>query len=177
MLSGPTAGALQEHLPQQEVQGARAIRQRRAKDRSTAAARDHGGLKERTHARARGKRLNEFQLDERNGFQLDTGRFVDFVRATKSRAAVICNPNNPDGSYLPRREVLYLIDRLAHLDVVVIDESFIDFVDEEELQSVASIAASRGNVIVLKSLGKNFGLHGVRWPRCDDDVRRRAARR
>lgn len=110
-----------------------------------------------------GKRLNTFQLEERDSFQLDTDRFVEFVNATKSRAAVICNPNNPDGNYLPRHEVLYLLDRLSHLDVVVIDESFIDFIDEEELQSVANIAASRGNVIVLKSLGKNFGLHGVRF--------------
>jgi hypothetical protein len=46
---------------------------------------------------------------------------------------------------------------------VVVDESFIDFVDAEPYTSVADEAAIRPNVIVLKSLGKNFGLHGIRF--------------
>jgi histidinol-phosphate/aromatic aminotransferase/cobyric acid decarboxylase-like protein len=52
---------------------------------------------------------------------------------------------------------------LIDLDLVVVDESFIDFVDTEQRPSVADEAAIRPNVIVLKSLGKNFGLHGVRF--------------
>jgi histidinol-phosphate/aromatic aminotransferase/cobyric acid decarboxylase-like protein len=76
---------------------------------------------------------------------------------------VICNPNNPDGGYLPRREVLRFMDELADLDLVVIDESFIDFVEIEAGASVAREATIRPNVVVLKSLGKNFGLHGIRF--------------
>jgi histidinol-phosphate/aromatic aminotransferase/cobyric acid decarboxylase-like protein len=85
------------------------------------------------------------------------------VRSRGSRVAVVCNPNNPDGSYLPRREVVRLMDALADLDLVVIDESFLDFVDEEGEASVAGEAMVRSNVLVLRSLGKNFGLHGVRF--------------
>ena len=76
--------------------------------------------------------------------------------------AVLCNPNNPDGGYLPRREIVRFMDELADLDLVVIDESFIDFMDVEQDGSVARDATIRPNVVVLKSLGKNFGLHGVR---------------
>jgi histidinol-phosphate/aromatic aminotransferase/cobyric acid decarboxylase-like protein len=46
--------------------------------------------------------------------------------------------------------------------VVVIDESFMDFADENESQSILGEAGEWENLIVLKSLGKNFGLHGVR---------------
>jgi histidinol-phosphate/aromatic aminotransferase/cobyric acid decarboxylase-like protein len=56
-----------------------------------------------------------------------------------------------------------MLDELAGLDLVVVDESFIDFVDVEAPTSVADEATIRPNVIVLKSLGKNFGLHGVRF--------------
>ena len=56
-----------------------------------------------------------------------------------------------------------MMDALADLDLVVVDESFIDFVDAEEHPSVARDAMLRHNVLVLKSLGKNFGLHGVRF--------------
>jgi histidinol-phosphate/aromatic aminotransferase/cobyric acid decarboxylase-like protein len=55
------------------------------------------------------------------------------------------------------------MDELADLDLVVIDESFIDFVEVERNPSVATEATIRPNVVVLKSLGKNFGLHGIRF--------------
>jgi histidinol-phosphate/aromatic aminotransferase/cobyric acid decarboxylase-like protein len=46
---------------------------------------------------------------------------------------------------------------------VVIDESFIDFSDAEQYPSGGPDAVIRPNVVVLKSLGKNFGLHGIRF--------------
>jgi histidinol-phosphate/aromatic aminotransferase/cobyric acid decarboxylase-like protein len=55
------------------------------------------------------------------------------------------------------------MDALPDLDLVVVDESFIDFSDAEQYPSVHQDAAIRPNVVVLKSLGKNFGLHGIRF--------------
>jgi histidinol-phosphate/aromatic aminotransferase/cobyric acid decarboxylase-like protein len=110
-----------------------------------------------------GKRVDMFPLRERQGFKLNVDEFVHFVWRRRSRVAVICNPNNPDGGFLPRQEVIRLLDALADLDLVVVDESFIDFVDTEQHPSVAGEATIRPNVIVLKSLGKNFGLHGIRF--------------
>jgi histidinol-phosphate/aromatic aminotransferase/cobyric acid decarboxylase-like protein len=110
-----------------------------------------------------GKRVDMFPLRERDSFELNVEAYVNFIRARRSRVAVLCNPNNPDGGYLPHRQILHFMDSLADLDLVVIDESFIDFVEIERNPSVASEAAIRPNVVVLKSLGKNFGLHGIRF--------------
>ncbi len=110
-----------------------------------------------------GKRVDMFLLREADFFQLNVDEYVRFIRQRRSRVAVLCNPNNPDGGYLPRREVIRLMDELSDLDLVVIDESFIDFVEAEPAPSVAMEAAIRPNVVVLKSLGKNFGLHGIRF--------------
>jgi histidinol-phosphate/aromatic aminotransferase/cobyric acid decarboxylase-like protein len=110
-----------------------------------------------------GKRVDMFPLPESRDFALDLEAFVRFLRERRSRVAVICNPNNPDGGYIPRQDVLRMMDALVDLDLVVVDESFIDFVDAEQVTSVAAEAAIRPNVIVLKSLGKNFGLHGIRF--------------
>ncbi|TDB93398.1 histidinol-phosphate transaminase [Actinomadura sp. 7K534] len=110
-----------------------------------------------------GKRVDMFQLQEMRGFEFDVDAFVHFVRARGSRVAVVCNPNNPDGGYVPRREIVRLLDLLIDLDLVVVDESFLDFVDAEPHTSVADEARIRPNVVVLKSLGKNFGLHGIRF--------------
>ena len=110
-----------------------------------------------------GKRVDMFPLREADCFQLDIDEYIHFIRARRSRVAVLCNPNNPDGGYVARRDVIRFMDELADLDLVVIDESFIDFVEVEPDASVAMDAAIRPNVVVLKSLGKNFGLHGIRF--------------
>ena len=98
-----------------------------------------------------------------------------------SRVAVICNPNNPDGGYLPKHEVLRLLDALVDLDLVSSTSRSCDFVDAEPYPGVAAEAVMRPNVIVLRSLGKNFGLHGIRFgymvanPALAGKVARRAA--
>jgi histidinol-phosphate/aromatic aminotransferase/cobyric acid decarboxylase-like protein len=110
-----------------------------------------------------GKRVDMYPLQERDGFQLNLDDYVRFIRDRGSRVAVICNVNNPDGCYLPQRDVIRFMDALSDLDLVVVDESFIDFSDAEQYPSVGPEAVIRPNVVVLKSLGKNFGLHGIRF--------------
>jgi len=110
-----------------------------------------------------GKRVDMYLLREGNNFDLGLDEYIAFIRAKGSRVAVLCNPNNPDGGYLPKREVIRFMDELADLDLVIIDESFIDFVELERNPSVSLEASIRPNVVVLKSLGKNFGLHGIRF--------------
>jgi histidinol-phosphate/aromatic aminotransferase/cobyric acid decarboxylase-like protein len=110
-----------------------------------------------------GKRVDMYPLQESSDFNLSIDDYIKFIRKRKSRVAVLCNPNNPDGGYLPRREIVRFMDELSDLDLVVSDESFIDFVEVERHPSVATDATIRPNVVVLKSLGKNFGLHGIRF--------------
>jgi histidinol-phosphate/aromatic aminotransferase/cobyric acid decarboxylase-like protein len=110
-----------------------------------------------------GKRVDMFLLPEATGFGLDLNAFVQFIRTRRSRTAVVCNPNNPDGNLLSKAQVLSLCDALADLDLVIIDESFLEFADNGSEVSIVDEAVLRPNVIVLRSLGKNFGLHGVRF--------------
>ncbi|MGW2785221.1 aminotransferase class I/II-fold pyridoxal phosphate-dependent enzyme [Streptomyces populi] len=110
-----------------------------------------------------GKRVDMFPLQESNGFALDLAAYAKFIRSRGTKVAVICNPNNPDGGFLPRQSVIQFMDALADLDLIVIDESFLEFADAESEPSVVEDAVMRPNVIVLRSLGKNFGLHGIRF--------------
>ncbi|WP_461069191.1 pyridoxal phosphate-dependent aminotransferase [Streptomyces pseudoechinosporeus] len=110
-----------------------------------------------------GKRVDMFPLQESNGFALDPAQYIQFIRSRGSRVAVICNPNNPDGGFLPRQTILAFCDALADLDLIIIDESFLEFADAEAEPSVVEDAVMRPNVVVLRSLGKNFGLHGIRF--------------
>ncbi|MFC8097490.1 pyridoxal phosphate-dependent aminotransferase [Streptomyces sp. NPDC057363] len=110
-----------------------------------------------------GKRVDMFPLQEAGGFALDLARYAEFVRARGSRAVVVCNPNNPDGGYLHKQALVRFLDAMADRDLVVIDESFLEFADAEAEPSVVEEAMLRPNVVVLRSLGKNFGLHGIRF--------------
>ncbi|MFD4574847.1 pyridoxal phosphate-dependent aminotransferase [Streptomyces sp. NPDC058417] len=110
-----------------------------------------------------GKRVDMFPLQESSGFALDLAQYAEFIRKRGTRVAVICNPNNPDGGFLHRESLVQFMDAMADLDLIVIDESFLEFADAEAEPSVVQEAMLRPNVVVLRSLGKNFGLHGIRF--------------
>lgn len=80
---------------------------------------------------------------------------VGWNEVTQMRAdyAVLCHPNNPTGAVLARAD---LLATAARVKLLVIDEAFID---AEPLQSMAGAAE---NIVVLRSLGKFYGLAGAR---------------
>ncbi len=102
-----------------------------------------------------------FARDPRQDFRLTPDEFVAGVLRQGARAAVLCNPNNPTGALMGRAGVLRVLEALADLDVVVIDESFIDFAAEEDIPSIQREVARFPNAIVLKNLATTFGLHGL----------------
>ena len=72
---------------------------------------------------------------------------------------VVCNPNNPTGARVAPARLLDWCARLAARGGwLIVDEAFIDTTPEE---SVAAWS-DRPGLIVLRSLGKFFGLAGVR---------------
>lgn len=74
-------------------------------------------------------------------------------------AAVVVNPNNPDGGVTKRATILSAYDKLKERNgLLVVDEAFADMHPET---SVAEYAVDRG-FVVLKSFGKFFGLAGLR---------------
>jgi histidinol-phosphate/aromatic aminotransferase/cobyric acid decarboxylase-like protein len=93
------------------------------------------------------------------GFRLEVDEIIEQVREVGARTLVISNPNNPTGAWLRLDEIKILAAVLDDLDAVIIDESFIDFSD---LESAAALAATTPNLVVVKSLGKSLGWHGVR---------------
>lgn len=72
---------------------------------------------------------------------------------------VLCHPNNPDGARFTRNELLSWHAALAsRAGWLVVDEAF---ADAEPVSSLAADSA-RDGLIVLRSLGKFFGLAGAR---------------
>lgn len=72
-------------------------------------------------------------------------------------AAVIVNPNNPDGRRFDRRHIAELA---AQVQILIVDESFAD--TETDLSLVSGGAQMLDNTVILRSFGKFYGLAGLR---------------
>jgi histidinol-phosphate/aromatic aminotransferase/cobyric acid decarboxylase-like protein len=92
-------------------------------------------------------------------FRLEVDEIVGRVREVGARTLVVSNPNNPTGAWLTFAEVRSLARALPQLDAVIIDESFIDF---SNLETAATLIDELPNLVVVKSMGKSLGWHGVR---------------
>ena len=83
----------------------------------------------------------------------------------RADVVVVINPNNPTGKRIPLSELnqwqATLQDREGSLNggVLIVDEAFVDCTPEHSLLGQRALA---DNVIVLRSVGKFFGLAGAR---------------
>ena len=79
---------------------------------------------------------------------------------------LLANPNNPDGCCFSRSSLLAAARRLSESNGwLIVDEAFADVDSENSLADIAGMAGAE-NVIILRSLGKFFGLAGARVGFC-----------
>lgn len=104
------------------------------------------------------------QAWQRAGHRLRLLRDAPLARALAAATpyVLLCNPNNPTARAQPRAALLAAAQELAARGGwLIVDEAFIDPTPEESLAPLAGTAAAP-NLIVLRSLGKFFGLAGIR---------------
>ncbi|MFN4228074.1 MAG: pyridoxal phosphate-dependent aminotransferase [Candidatus Ratteibacteria bacterium] len=71
---------------------------------------------------------------------------------------IFCNPNNPTGNFIiTKEEILKFKDKL-----ILVDESFMDFVEDEKEKTMIYKAIEEKNLVVIRSFGKFWGLAGLR---------------
>ncbi|NJA89998.1 threonine-phosphate decarboxylase [Rhodocyclus tenuis] len=83
--------------------------------------------------------------------------------ARHARVLVLCNPNNPDATtFAPSRLLAVAAELARHGGWLVVDEAFGDATPELSLARNVDQAGEGGNIVVLRSLGKFYGLAGAR---------------
>jgi len=96
------------------------------------------------------------------GFRLDAEALIRSV-TPRTRAIFLCNPNNPTSTTLDRRDIEEIVEEAAKKKIMVLlDECFIEFVEDYENMSLSCDSKDYGNLLVLRSLTKAFGLAGLR---------------
>ena len=109
------------------------------------------------------KKVLPFELS--GDFSCKVQEIMDFYREKELDALVLVNPDNPSGNYLSKKEVLSLLEFCREKNTVfILDESFIDFSSYEEDASLMNqeILEKYGNLVVIKSISKSYGVPGLR---------------
>ncbi len=80
----------------------------------------------------------------------------------KTKIVFVCNPNNPTGTAVTKVEVDEFLKNLDPRVLVVFDEAYYEYVEDEEYPQTLEYVAEEQNVIVLRTFSKIYGLAGQR---------------
>ncbi|GJF29043.1 putative phenylalanine aminotransferase [Kitasatospora sp. NE20-6] len=80
----------------------------------------------------------------------------------RTRIIFLCTPNNPTGTVVRRAELARFLDRVPADVLVVLDEAYIEFVRDPEAADGMEFQRTHGNVVVLRTFSKAYGLAGLR---------------
>ena len=109
-----------------------------------------------------GGRTHYYPLRAQESFVLDidefTGRLTDEIDLI-----VLCNPNNPTGTAITSADMRRILDACKqHHCFVLVDETYIEFVEDYEAVSSVPLCRYYNNIIVLRGTSKFFAAPGLR---------------
>ncbi len=80
------------------------------------------------------------------------------IRRWQIRYLVLVSPNNPDGRQIPLADLEYCLSLLPRDGLLVVDQAYVDCCPEYQANRLLQDA----RVLLLRSVGKFFGLPGLR---------------
>ena len=95
---------------------------------------------------------------EEDRFSFNTVEMETSIRQYIPKGVFLCNPANPSGQYLKRWEVEQIIDATRE-GLVILDESYTAFT---ESRWSSSDLIARNNVVIVRSMTKDYALAGLR---------------
>ncbi len=120
---------------------------------------------EEYHHRFTGEVVEFTSLKE--DFSYNVQDIIDFYEKNRIEQLILINPDNPSGNYITEKEIIRLIEWCRHKNIkLVIDESFIDFADDNENLEITyiseNILSMYDQLFIVKSISKSYGVPGIR---------------
>jgi histidinol-phosphate aminotransferase len=103
--------------------------------------------------------INDVKIQKVNltkDFQLNVTGILDAIEPN-TKMIFICSPNNPSGNLMKEEDAKKVL--LSFEGIVVIDEAYIDFVDD---RSFLNIRNEFPNLVILQTFSKAYGMAGLR---------------
>ena len=80
----------------------------------------------------------------------------------RTRVVLVCTPNNPTGPSVTHAELEAFLAKVPRDVLVVVDEAYLEFVEGEGEVDGLSLRREHGNVMLLRTFSKAYGLAGLR---------------
>ncbi len=74
----------------------------------------------------------------------------------------IANPNNPTGTWLSEKAIRSFLDQVSDEVIVVLDEAYFDYVDDEDYPDGIQLFREYPNLVVTRTFSKAYGLAALR---------------
>ena len=97
-----------------------------------------------------------------NGFKV-TAEQIEKAITVKTKAILLCSPNNPTGSSLTKKELMEIARIIEEHDLLVVsDEIYAELSYDEAFTSFASIEGMYERTILINGFSKGFAMTGWR---------------
>jgi aspartate aminotransferase len=108
-------------------------------------------------------KLAPLTLQAENGFHLPSKEKIEEKITSKTRAILICSPNNPTGTVYTREEMEMIAQICKEHNLFVLsDEVYREFVYEGTHTSILNIEGISDRAILLDSISKRYSACGAR---------------
>ena len=80
----------------------------------------------------------------------------------KTKLVFLANPNNPTGTYISKKELMYLRKKLRSNILLVVDDAYFEYLNQKDYLSGLKLFSRHKNVLVTRTFSKVYGLAGLR---------------
>jgi histidinol-phosphate aminotransferase len=80
----------------------------------------------------------------------------------RTRLIFVCNPNNPTSTVVDPDALARFVETVPPHILIAIDEAYVEYIRDGLLPDSLELARTRGNVVVLRTFSKAYGLAGLR---------------
>lgn len=96
-------------------------------------------------------------------FNYTADELIDYYADKNISTLILINPDNPSGNYISEDGVIKLIKWAKDRDILfILDESFIDFAEENTTYIRQDLINANKHLYVIKSISKSYGVPGLR---------------
>ncbi|RJQ54372.1 MAG: histidinol-phosphate transaminase [Actinobacteria bacterium] len=101
------------------------------------------------------------QVPVDDGWSLDLGAMASSI-TRRTKIVFLANPNNPTGTIYGRAAFESFLESAREVPLLVVDEAYFEFVDEPDYPNALDYFSEEGNLVVLRTFSKVYGLAGLR---------------
>ncbi len=111
-------------------------------------------------------------LNDRYEHDLDA-MLAEITVATQ--IVLLCNPNNPTGTYLPAERIAAFLEQVPTHVTVILDEAYVELQIVDDPFATVDLTRRFPNLVLLRTFSKIYGLAGMRCGYALGSARFRAA--